>query len=179
MTPENTSSMPGDDIMGTLQNDRGFDTALYLLAGTTYTFTSDPMLDAGGDPLEIEMYIDTDAPWFDESVATPDTDGRTTLTFTPTATGTYILVTSESAGRPGSVTVQISPPLTAVNDTLSGDTGNDVLFGGAGDDEISGAQGNDTLYGGTQNDTVYGNSGDDSLYGNTGDDNILGGAGLD
>lgn len=68
---------------------------------------------------------------------------------------------------------------TALDDSLSGDSGDDQLFGLGGNDVLAGAAGADRLVGGDGADALWGEAGDDVLNGDDGADSLFGGAGRD
>jgi Ca2+-binding RTX toxin-like protein len=93
--------------------------------------------------------------------------GAFELTYEPTQTGTYYIVTSGATGG-YALTSQL------LRNTLSGTPGDDVLVGGANAERIRGLEGNDRLTGNSGNDVIEGGAGFDQLDGGLGNDDLYG-----
>ena len=73
----------------------------------------------------------------------------------------------------------VTDEITALGDTMIGDSGNDTIVASSGDDFINGGSGNDSLDGGGGNDSIQGGDGNDTIDGGAGDDTIAGQGGDD
>jgi Ca2+-binding RTX toxin-like protein len=161
--------------------------AVQLVAGQTYTITETGSQGGGGDLADPFLRLDN---MVGETVATNDdvvsgTNPDSTLTFTPTVSGTYFVEAGAFAdGYAGGYTVAVAQSGTAAipgggADNVTASATMPDVQAGAGDDTIAGFSGPDYLRGGDGDDSIVGGAGFDDINGNKGDDVIDGGAGGD
>jgi Ca2+-binding RTX toxin-like protein len=156
-----------------------------LVAGHTYTITETGHDGGGGtlaDPfLRLDNMVGETVSFNDDIV--DGTQPDSSLSFTPTASGTYYVEAGGFAdGYAGSYTVGVSQSGTATvpgagDDSVTASASMPDVEGGAGNDTIVGFNANDYLRGGDGNDSIQGGTGAfDDINGNKGDDVIDGGS---
>jgi Ca2+-binding RTX toxin-like protein len=188
----------GGTAAGTLQQAGDHDLfAVQLTAGDTYTLTETGHFGGGGtlaDPF-LRLMNGAGAVLITNDDIVDGTKPDSSITFTPTVSGTYYLDAGAYAdGYQGTYTMGATQTATgtapgagddnvtataAMPDVETG-AGNDTITGFAGGDYLRGGDGNDSIQGGSGFDDVNGNKGDDTLDGGSGgNDWLLGGQGAD
>jgi Ca2+-binding RTX toxin-like protein len=188
----------GGSAMGALQQAGDHDLfAVQLTAGDTYTLTETGHHGGGGtlaDPF-LTLINGAGAVLITNDDIVDGTVPDSSITFTPTVSGTYYLDAGAYAdGYAGTYTMAATqtatgtPPgpgddnvtATATMPDVETGAGNDTITGFAGGDYLRGGAGNDSIQGGSGFDDVNGNQGDDTLDGGSGgNDWLLGGQGND
>lgn len=176
----------GGSAAGTLQQAGDHDVfAVQLTAGDTYTLTETGHHLGGGtlaDPF-LRLMNSAGAVLITDDDIVNGTSPDSSITFTPTASGTYYLDAGAYAdGYAGTYTMAATQAATgtgpgAGDDDLTATVTMPDVETGAGNDTILGVDSGDYLRGGDGNDSIQGGAGFDDVNGNKGDDVLDGGSG--
>jgi Ca2+-binding RTX toxin-like protein len=188
----------GGSATGVLQQAGDHDLfAVQLTAGDTYTLTETGHNAGGGtlaDPF-LRLMNSAGAVLITNDDIVDGTKPDSSITFTPTVSGTYYLDAGAYAdGYAGTYTMGAAQTATGTAPGAGDDNvtatatmpdvetgaGNDTIHGVDTGDYLRGNDGNDSIQGGAGFDDVNGNKGDDTLDGGSGgNDWLLGGQGND
>jgi Ca2+-binding RTX toxin-like protein len=159
--------------------------AVQLTAGDTYTLAETGHSGGGGtlaDPF-LQLQNAAGATLIIDDDIVSGTNPDSSITFTPTVSGTYYLVAGAYVdGYAGTYTMAATQTATgtapgAGDDDITATATMPDVETGAGADTIHGVDSGDYLRGGDGNDSIQGGAGFDDVNGNKGDDVLDGGAG--